>query len=373
MPKRRNTDIYSYKLKNGKKRYGFRIYIGSKGHGRNRKKVETRRSGFKTYAEAEIEYNNLNAKGVNNYIKPKQMTVDDLWHKWFPYYCESGVKESTIQKCTEIYRIHIKPEFGGYYLDELTTEAISDYFYELAEYYRKFKTVFNYFHRMLEYAVDIELITRNPARASLIPKKSKVKKRDLSENFYSIQELQEFFATAKKVDEQAYVYFLILGMTGIRKSEAIALNWKDIEYENKQIYVQRTTAYGRYNKYITQLPKNNKKRHVPMPDELATVLKHYRHDLSDKLFHTAKDKYYRSMQATNWQKEIYKANPKLRKITIHGIRHTFATILNHQNGTNPKDVQVILGHSSLNMTMDVYTHSTKEGRENVREKIDKLL
>lgn len=158
----------------------------------------------------------------------------------------------------------------------------------------------------------------------------------------------------------------------MRKCEVLGLEWKDIQFDKKRIYVQRTTAYGENGEYIIQLPKGNKKRYVPLNDQLACELKHYRHDLSDKLFHTAKNDFLRPSKPDQWIKAVYAKAPDLKQITIHGLRHTFATLLN-QAGVNPKDVQHILGHTKVDLTLDVYTHSTTEGREKARAEINKLF
>ncbi|MCT0196505.1 site-specific integrase [Lactobacillus helveticus] len=368
MPKHKNTNIKPYKLKNGQKRYWFRIYLGMKGG----KKVETSRRGFKSYDEADAVYKQLAAEDAQDYIKQKQITFDELYHKWLPFYSQN-VKESTLWKTETLYKNHLKDQFGDQYIDQITTAEIADYFLDLSAKLVKYKMVFWYMRRILEHAIDINLLSRNPARASLLPKKTSVKKRrDVAHNFYTADQLHQFLDTAKEYNERTYIYFSILATTGMRKSEVLALKWSDIEFNKQRIYVQRTTAYGENGAYITQLPKGNKKRYVPLDDKLAHELKHYRRDLSDKLFHTAKKDYLRQSKPDQWLAAIYAKDPDLKKITIHGLRHTFATLLN-QAGVNPKDVQAILGHSTLDLTLDVYTHSTPEGREKARAEINKLF
>ena len=160
----------------------------------------------------------------------------------------------------------------------------------------------------------VELINRNPARSSLLPKKSAVKGRDTSHNFYTLDELKSFLDTAKEISDQVYFYFLILATTGIRKSEAIALHWSDFNYENKTIQIQRTTAYKlkikgngeiETNDYGTQIPKGNETRVVPMSDLVYEVSLHCRKDLNPLVFHNTKGDYYRSSKADKWKKQIY--------------------------------------------------------------------
>ncbi|MYN48403.1 tyrosine-type recombinase/integrase [Lactobacillus crispatus] len=368
MPKHKNTNIKPYKLKNGQKRYWFKIYLGMKGG----KKVETSRRGFKSYDEADAVYKQLASENAQDFIKEKQITFDELYNKWLPFYSRD-VKESTLWKTETMYRTHLKETFGNQYIDQITTDEIANYFLDLSTKYVNYKVLFWYMRRIFEYAIDINLLNRNPARASLLPKKTTVKKRrNTAHNFYSADEVHEFLDAAKSYNERAFVYFSLLASTGIRKCEALGLEWKDIEFAKQRIFIQRTTTYGENNKYITQLPKGNKKRYVPLDDRLAAELKHYRKDLSDKLFHTADGKFLRPSKPDQWKKAIYDNKPDLKQITIHGLRHTFATLLN-QAGINPKDVQAILGHTTVDLTLDVYTHSTEEGREKARQEINKLF
>lgn len=368
MPRRKNTAIKSYKLKSGKKRYMFKVYLGMKGG----KKVETTRRGFESYEEADAVYKKMAAQDAQDFIREKQITFDELYHKWLPFYSRN-VKESTLWKTETMYKTHLKEPFGNLYIDQITTAEIADYFLDLSAKYVNYKVLFWYMRRIFEYAIDLSLLNRNPARASLLPKKTTVeKRRDVAHNFYTADEVHQFLDAAKNYSDRAYIYFSILASTGMRKCEALGLEWKDIEFSQQRIFIQRTTAYGEDNKYITQLPKGNKKRYVPLDDRLAIELKHYRNDLSDKLFHTAANDFLRPSKPNQWRKAIYANEPDLKQITIHGLRHTFATLLN-QAGINPKDVAQILGHTKVNMTLDVYTHSTIQGREKARAEINKLF
>ena len=74
----------------------------------------------------------------------------------------------------------------------------------------------------------------------------------------------------------------------------------------------------------------------------------------------------------NWLLKIYKANPQLRRITVYGFRHTFATLLISETDVKPKTVQMLLGHENIKMTMDIYTHITKKNEDDGIDSIRKL-
>lgn len=358
MPKRRNRDIKPYTLKDGTKKYRFKLYLGSKGHGKNRQKIELSRSGFKSYAEAEAVYKKLQAQSPDDYIKPKQYTLDEIWKKWLEVY-KLDVRESTLNKTIECYSNHLKNQFGNEYIDQITTEEITDYFVELSKKMIKYKTVFGLLKRLLEYAIDLQLLEVNPARPHLLPKKSQVKHRDTKHNFYDAQQMKDFLAAAKEYDERAYVYFKLLATTGMRRGEALALTWKDIDYEHSVIRINKTLTLGLESKQILQKPKTGKDRFINLPEDTASDLKSYHKDLYTNLFHKKDGGYLKLTKPDKWRRAIYKANPDLKQITIHGFRHSYSTIMNAA-GANPKAIQAQLGHAHLDMTMNVYTHVTNQ-------------
>ena len=100
MPKRKNKAIKEYTLKNGEKRYCFKLYLGLNLKG---KKIETTRRGFKSFAEAEEAYNHLNIENANDFVKQKQITINQMYEIWFARY-RTTVKESTANKTAINYR-----------------------------------------------------------------------------------------------------------------------------------------------------------------------------------------------------------------------------------------------------------------------------
>ncbi|WEV62998.1 tyrosine-type recombinase/integrase [Lactobacillus sp. ESL0731] len=94
--------------------------------------------------------------------------------------------------------------------------------------------------------------------------------------------------------------------------------------------------------------------------------------MSNKLFHTQNGNYLTLSKPDQWRHAIYKANPKLKQITIHGFRHTFATLLISETNVKPKTVQMLMGHETIEMTMDIYTHLTSQNKKDTINSI-KLL
>lgn len=367
MPKR-NPAIKKY-VSRGKTKYKFQVYLGQDENG---KSINTTRSGFESYAQASAAYNKLKAQGLAAKA-PKKATTEEVWSLWFDSY-KGGVKESSANKTLTSYRVHIKPTFGDKRISSIKTPTVQLWANELATKLVNYKVVVRLLGTLFEFAKRLDYCKTNPVKQIIMPKATSRPRRDISTNYYSRDELQRFLNDAKEVGIRTYVFFLLLATTGMRKGEALALDWPDIDYERKEISITKTLAYGLGGKYGIQPPKTKAGiRTVPLTDQMAAVLKDYRSDLCPHLFHTLEGDYLRLSKPDQWLQAVYKHDPDLRQIRIHGFRHTFASLLiTADPSIKPTDVQAILGHESIDITMDIYMHATQEGRKNVENVLNRL-
>lgn len=368
MPKR-NPAIRKYTSR-GKTKYKFQVYLGQDESGRS---INTTRSGFDSYAQASAAFNRLKAQGLRAKA-PKKATVDEVWQLWFDSY-KGGVKESTASKTLTSYKVHIKPAFGHKKISSIKTPAVQLWANQLAGQLVNYKVVVRLLGSLLEFAKRLDYCKDNPVKQILMPKSTSRPRRDTSKNYYAKEELQRFLKDAKDVGPRIYTFFLLLATTGMRKGEALALDWSDIDYEGKQISITKTLAYGLGGKYGVQSPKTKAGvRTVPLTDKMEVVLKEYRSDLCPHLFHTADGDYLRLSKPAQWLQMVYKHDPDLRQIRIHGFRHTFASLLIAADPSiKPTDVQALLGHESIDITMEIYTHATQEGRKNVENVLNRFF
>ena len=369
MPKR-DKNIKEITLKSGAKRYKYNTYIGLDPVTGERVFAN---GTYDNYNDAKDAYDKVRLEGTRHYSKPKQKTVDDVYKIWFPIY-RNEVKESTANKTQINYRVHIKPWFGSDYIDQISSEKFQAFANKKAEELVKFREIINRFDQIYKYAAAMRYCRRedNPVNMIIIPKKTTRKRRDIKTNFYTLEELKEFLAAAQKYNFKYYTYFLLLATTGLRKSEALALLWSDIDFNKRTVSVTKTLSIGMNNTQIVQSPKSaDSKRTAVLTSHMIEVLHEYHK--KDKLicpivFHGSGNKYVAISKPDRWLKNIYKQNPSLRPITVHGFRHTYATLNKSQS---IKDVQAVMGHSDEFMTKH-YTHSTESGRERVQEFMDSL-
>ena len=387
MPKRKNTSIKEYQLKSGK-RYEFVISLGQNSNG---KRVQAHRRGFKSYAEAEAEFNKLSQTIPDNYVKQKQIKVDELYKLWFENY-KTTVKQSTAYKNEQVFKNHVSPNFGNQYIDKVTVAELQKWADDKAKQIVKYRDAINEFSKIFEYGIRLNYVEDNPIKRIIIPAKTARKRRDVENNVYSREQLDHFLKLAKESGINKYTYFKLLSSTGMRKSEALSLTWEDIDFDSNTISINKTLAYGLNGKIIVQQPKSPKSRRiVPISESLRKVLIDYKHSqkiLSNKVFHTYKGDYLKISKPDQWLYSIYNKDhkskieyaekhncnpePDIKHITIHGFRHTFATLLVEETNVKPKTVQMLLGHENIQMTLDIYTHVNKKNTDDAIKALKQL-
>ena len=178
----------------------------------------------------------------------------------------------------------------------------------------------------------------------------------------SRKELKRLLDTVKVYYPKHYPLFLFLARTGCRIGEALGLKWGDIDFNGRFIKLSRSYSRGRLSTL-----KSKRERRVDMSKQLAATLQAHRVKckakglalgLSAEPEHVFTDTIGGPIDANNWRRRVFdKAleKAKLRKIRIHDIRHSYATI-RIAKGDNIADVSHQLGHHSVKFTIDFYYH-----------------
>jgi integrase len=176
----------------------------------------------------------------------------------------------------------------------------------------------------------------------------------------------------------------LLAFTGARKGEVLALHWSDIDFGNRTITFKRTLIETK-GKQLLQTSKTATSRRVISVDEgTLEILKKWRieqikayEDLSIEIatddlqpiftrysHEESKMKFIRLANPNDRLASFFKRHTEFEPITIHGLRHTHASLL-FEAGASIKDVQARLGHSDIQTTMNIYTHVTNAAKEKV--------
>lgn len=372
MPRRANKAIKEYTTKNGEKRYKFQTYSGKDTY-TGKYQYVTRR-GFKSYLEAEREFNTIKLNGTKQ--TKSNITLNELRDMWWQSYLPT-VRESTAKKFEEFYRRNLADGLGKQKANDITIVQWQKFANDLAKKYVNYKRWLNYLKRIYNYAVAIKFASDNPFDHVVVPKRTSRPRRDISNNFYNYNELELFLLTAQDVSFEVYIYFYLLAGSGMRKGEALALHWSDIDLDNSLVNIHRTLTLDLDNNVFEQETTKSKAgiRTVPIPKKLVEELKKYRAQShsSDLLFSTTTGNVLTLSKPQQWLDAIYARNDDLRRITIHGFRHTFASMVFTSNSEiKPTDMRDLLGHETVEMSLNIYTHVTDDSKERIQKTINNL-
>ena len=234
--------------------------------------------------------------------------------------------------------------FGNRRMNEITSKEISLYINELALKRYARRTVQGYltmFCLIYDYAVLNGYAESNPARLVKLPKTAPAKKRELPDQS-DIEKIKK----SLDLPFGLFAYFLML--TGLRRGEALALTYDDIDFKGKRITVNKSLYWEVNQPSIKETKTSSGTRSVILMDALADVLpknqKGYIFGGEKPLTQTV----YRRL----WQKYCEESGIAC---TPHQLRHLYATIL-YEAGIDEKMAQELMGHSSITVTRDIYTH-----------------
>jgi integrase len=356
--------ITKYTDKNGNTLYKFNAYLGK--DPLTGKEIRTNRHGFKSKKEAELTYMSLKIGLEKMNEKKKDPTFQDVYDNWIKQYVNT-VRPSTYNTTVAIFNNHILPCFSEMKIKEITLKEVQQFVN--SKNLVKIKEITNYAARVFEYARKYEIIDKNPCEFVTYPNIKKTTYTTSTITFLTKDELKHLLACAKEYfDPLWYTFFLLLAHTGLRRAETLALTWNDINFNKKTLTVNKALSQNLEGVYTVSYPKSKtSNRTISIDDILIKQLKKWKKlkykDISNttnKIFSYGDNDIYITRPLKKLKALIKKYN--LKDMTIHDFRHTHASLL-FEAGATVKDVQNRLGHSSYSVTMDIYTHITKD-REN---------
>ncbi|AZA24611.1 MAG: site-specific integrase [Lactobacillus delbrueckii subsp. lactis] len=374
-------DIIKYQTASGKDRYKFIVYAGK--DETTGKSIIIRKQGFKTLKEAKQAYLDVQQAILNGDYLPinqKRLTYKGLLELYLPLYAQT-VKETSFYQFKRCMESKVLPVLGDVYLDKITPQLCQKAVNQWAkEYPVGFERITIWVSKVLKYAFQIGLIDNNPFDRVIKPKKPAKKKKD---NFYTKNELESFLNGARDAGMMKYTLFRLLAFSGMRIGELIALEWSDVDFFRKTVSINKTLTLDKAGKSTIGSPKTaSSNRTIMLDDETMNALQKWRAEQSRRIIYLGKPKndlifpnehgeHFSSVTVTNWNKKIAEKQG-LRKIGLHGFRHTHASLC-FEAGLTMQDVKERLGHSNISTTMDIYTHVTKSRKEESVQQLAKFM
>ena len=341
-----------------------------------KRKYKTK-GGFYTKKEAKLAADEIEKKINNtNFLDNENITFGEVYERWIANY-KLTVKESSFHIVELQYKSRILPILGNKKINQITTIECQDlinYWYSIPLKY--YKVLFNLITRIFKYAKQLKIVTDDPTSSVIIPKASRqFDTLEHPRNYYTRDELRKFLEYAEKHEKyKFYVLFRLLAFSGMRKSEALALTWNDIDFDKSQITINKTLISTPKVEVSTPKTKNSN-RIVFIDKKTLSILKEWKlkqkKDLLQKgfnalspnqlIFSNEDNGYIIPTTIINPMNRIIRGS-NLPHITVHGLRHTYATLA-AQGGMSVKQLQAQLGHSKVEITLDVYTSITDEQRK----------
>lgn len=363
--------ITEYTKKDGTKVYRSQVYLGKDAI--TNQKVKTSVSA-RTKKEVKLlatqKRYEFKQNGSTKQEAVKLDTFKELSELWLESY-KLTVKPQTYENTMSKIRVHIWPYFGNMKPSNITASMVQSYLNKLSKYHTQFPDVISIIRRILQHGVILDVIRTNPARDVILPRR---KPKDESKiKFIDRKDLKAFLDHTKKKSLKRYNYYYeyvlyqVLLSTGMRIGEVCALEWSDIDFENGTIEVNKT--YNKHLKYVSTAKTKAGMRTISIGKDNINLLKLYKvrqgqlfKELGAKapriVFSTPTRDYFDA----SIRQEALKTNCKqagVPRFTFHAFRHTHASLLINA-GMNPKELQHRLGHANISMTLDIYSHISKE-------------
>jgi integrase len=318
------------------------------------------------------------------FIKNNDTTVKEFIAEWLKIYIEPYKSPTT----THYYKVQLEryvySAIGNKKLQELKTIDIQKLYNNLlikstmSNKPLSPKTIRNVHMNIraaLDKAVQQELLLKNPAKNIELPKCSKYRA-----DVYNKDEIKKLFELIKGTDLELTIHILIF--LGLRRGELIALRWQNINFEKKTANIIENAVNIR-NEIIIKDPKSESgKREISIPDGLMLMMKkayteyclrkNRNNSLDDFVITQENGLPYKPTSITNKIKRFLRNNPELKRIRMHDLRHTSATLM-LQAGISPKVAQKRLGHADFSTTMDIYSHVLEEMEQEAADKLDEIF
>ena len=291
------------------------------------------------------------------------LTVGAYMDRWIEDSAKGTLAPRTYHNYKIQIREHIKPAFGTMKLSKLTAANVQGLYASKLQTLKpsSVRYIHAVLHRALDQAVRWNLIPRNPAASADPPKVSREEITPLT-----AEQARAFMAAAK--GEKFGALFILSLTCGLRCGEALGLRWADIDLHTGTLRVNRQLQRLRSGGgLVFAEPKNASRRTIQLPKTALEALRNHRkqqsevpsgakdYDNSGLLFATGKGTPLDAQNVINRHFKPLLKDAGLPDIRFHDLRHTCATLLLGRN-VNPKLVQHLLGHASITMTLDTYSH-----------------
>lgn len=341
----------------------IRVYLGEDANGKRKNHNETFK-GSKKDAQRRLTQV-LREKDSGVYVQSSAITLNEFLDKWIGECAVFKIRARTLNGYESLLRCHVREKIGSKRLSDVQILEVQKLYNEMNKANFSPKTirhVHNVLSSALRQAVKWKMLMQNPCDFCDLPRQIRTEMK-----CFTPDETKLFLEVAKS--DKFYALFYLAVETGMRPEEYLGLQWKDINFEQRSLSVQRAVVEVKGGGFIfDELKTSRSRRSIPLSSSLLNVLKvHRRNQLEERLKLGASYQYFDTVFASEVGTPIMHRNllrrhfkpllskAKLPDIRLYDLRHTTATLL-LSAGLNPKIVSERLGHASIVLTLDTYSH-----------------
>jgi integrase len=370
-------------IKRGDRTWVVRIFTGRDGNGKRKYLNKTVR-GTKKNADTYLS-KTLTEISAGTFVESAPTTVEDYLKKWLETAARSRLRDNTYREYAGLIERYVKPTLGAMRLSDMRPLDIQKFYVGLTDKKLSPRTV-RFTHSVLtsafKQAVRWRLLAHNPCNAVELPRKESAEMQSLTP-----AEAARFLKEAAS-DRWSALFVLALA-TGLRPSEYLGLKWVDVDLEQGVINVQRSLHWRSYKTgdwYFGEPKTPRSRRRIPLPVSVSRALiEHRRHQGEERLKVGPEYKNLDLVFATWEGQPLIRLNivqkhfkPILERaklpstLRLYDLRHSCATLLLAAN-ENPKVVSERLGHASITLTMDTYSHVLPDMQQGASDKLEQML
>lgn len=357
-----------------RKKYYVNLDFGIDENGKQIKKTKT----FNKLTEARNELKEHEGNKVKGMLTvPQKITVSEWLKYWLEEIVKPNKEQGTYYFYNNIINNHVIPELGKIPLQDLKAVQIQKYYNKKMKESGLSSNTVKKHHNMLLTAFKVA-VKQDILNINVVEKVEPPKMVRKEANFYTTTEIQELFERIK--GDKIEVAVKLAAFLGLRREELCGLRWQNIDFDKRKIFIKEArTAVG--GTVVEKGTKNSSsERTLFISDDLYEVLfnefEHQKknrdllgeaYEKTDYVIVHNDGKPYRP----NYVSELFRVfieNNGMRKITLHGLRHSFATNANEM-GISLFDISKALGHSTPSTTGRIYTHLTDNVQEDTMTKI----
>lgn len=376
--------ITEVKKKNGTMVYRANVYLGvDQVTGKKTKTSVTGRTRKEVKQKAKHAQDDFISNGCTVTKVVPVKNYQELADLWLDSY-QLTVKPQTFVATKQMLYNHLIPIFGSLRLAKLSVSYIQSFINDLSTQIVHYAVVHSINRRVLQYGVSLQLLPFNPARDIILPKQPK--RENTAIKFIASDDLKALLLHMEKLAFKKYSYYLdyvlysVLLATGCRFGEVVALEWSDIDLENGTISISKN--YNRFLKLIGTPKSKAGVRTISIDKKTVNMLRLYKNRqrqlylqsgarASSVVFATP-TREYQNLATRQEALDRRCAEISIPRFTFHAFRHTHASLLLNA-GISYKELQYRLGHATLAMTMDIYSHLSADKEKEAVSYFEKAM